>query len=98
MLSVLALKDIFAELGFESATQAAKLTLDQILSDALPAHSFCLDVELVLQIANACLRIDQGSVRDLLPDECSPPGDWERENDCGHIGLATLLRLVCVTR
>jgi hypothetical protein len=50
--------DVGAELGPERAAHATKLALDQFLGDALAAHSFGLDIELMLQVANACVRID----------------------------------------
>jgi hypothetical protein len=43
-----------------------------------------LDVKLVLQIANARLRINQGGVQGLLSDECSSPDYGKWENRCGH--------------
>jgi len=51
-----------------------------------------LDVELMLQIANACLRINQGNVQGLLSDECSSPdyGKWEnswRHQMCSFAAL-----------
>jgi hypothetical protein len=63
MPSPIELKDIAGEVGLERASHAAKLAPNQILGDALPTHSLRLDVELVLQIASACLWIYQGSVR-----------------------------------
>jgi hypothetical protein len=50
--------DVGRELGLERGTHATKLALDQFLGDALAAHSFGLDVELMVQVANACVRID----------------------------------------
>jgi len=38
----------------------------------------------MLQIANACLRINQGNVQGLLSDECSSPDYGKWENSCRH--------------